>query len=435
MRNDITFADGRAIKAEDVAASFARTLTPATAGGDVTALAGVSQLAGIEGAEEVLAGHRESLSGIQVSDAVNMIFTLTAPDSAFPEKLASIPASVVDTTGSGHVSANATGHFRLDGPASSDILTMTNQEYRYKGNSTVKELSFLLGASAANPGNLLQAGKIDIATGLTADEAALLVDPANSLDSLNVVATPEFSLLYLALDPTRAPLDDQNIRRAIQIGFPWDRLVAAAGASVDRAQGVIAPGMLGRDWPAVIPAYDLELARHAIAQSRYGTPERVPPIPIYTGQTSLSDPLRNVGVALQEWLGQHLGLSIEPVSVAWGDFIGGLPAGRFPNYSLTWVADYPDPSAFLRVLFGSDSPDNYSGYRSAAFDALVSEALSTPDEASRITLYEQAQQLLIDDAVVMPISFDIGYTAYRNGIGGVPVTPIGLIGLESVSVS
>jgi oligopeptide transport system substrate-binding protein len=156
------------------------------------------------------------------------------------------------------------------------------------------------------------------------------------------------------------------------------------------------------------------------------------PIAIHTGQTTLSDPLRNVGVALQEYLGAHLGLRIEPVSVAWGDFLAGLATGRFPTHSLTWVADYPDPSAFLNVLFGSASPDNYARYRSDAFDALVAEALSTPDEVSRAALFAQAQQVLIDDAVVVPISFDIGYTAFRTGIGGVPVTPIGLVGLESI---
>ena len=145
-----------------------------------------------------------------------------------------------------------------------------------------------------------------------------------------------------------------------------------------------------------------------------------------------ADPLRNVGVALQEVLGETIGLRVNPVSVAGGDFLSGLPAGRFPTYSLTWVADFPDPSAFLQVLFGSSSPDNYSGYRSATFDTMVADALAAQDEESRFAAFAAAQQVLIDDAAIIPIAFDIGYTAYRTGISGVPVSPIGLVGLEAV---
>ncbi|MGC4190654.1 MAG: ABC transporter substrate-binding protein [Thermomicrobiales bacterium] len=431
LRDGITFHDGRPIVAEDVASSFLRALDPVTADGDASALAAAGQLAGIDGAADVLAGRAQRLSGVEVRDATRLTIALTEPDAAFPEKLASVAASIVDTTVGQSIAANGTGPFRLDLSTFDEKLTMAHIDSPYNGHGTVSTLSFLTGAAAAMPGNLLQAGTIDIATGLSADEAALLADPASGV-SIQTVAAPEFSLLFLALSPTMAPLDDPHIRRALQTGFPWTRLAEAAGASVRPARGIVAPGMLDRDWGASIPSYDLARARSEIAQSRYGEAARVPPIAIYTGQTSLSDPLRNVGVALQEYLGEPLGLQIEPVSVAWGDFLAGLPAGRFSTYSLTWVADYPDPSAFLRVLFGSDSPDNYLGYRSDAFDALISEALSITDKTSRADLYARAQQMLIDDAVVIPISFDIGYTAFRTGIQGVPVSPIGLVGLESI---
>lgn len=432
LREGATFAGGRAVLAEDVAASFARALDPATAGGDASALAGVGQLAGIAGADDVLAGRTGRLAGIAVSGPRDLTIALSAPDAAFPGKLASVAASIVDTVSGGPVETRGSGPFGVAPSPSSDILTMARRMYPYEGHGTVSSLSFLLGASATNPANLLQAGSIDIATGLPADQAALLADPASGAGSPTVVRTPAFSLLYLALSPHSAPLDDLHIRRAIQVGFPWGRLAEAAGASVQPARGVIAPGMLGRSWDAAIPAFDPDLARAEIGRSRYGAAEHVPPIPVFTGQTTRSDPLRNVGVALQEVLGERLGLRIEPVSVAWGDFLAGLPAGRFPTHSLTWVADYPDPSAFLDVLFGSGSPDNYAGYRSEAFDAVLAEARATPEEGTRAGLFARAQQMLIDDAIVVPIAFDIGYTAFRTGIGGVPVTPIGLGGLESI---
>ena len=84
------------------------------------------------------------------------------------------------------------------------------------------------------------------------------------------------------------------------------------------------------------------------------------------------------------------------------------------------------------MLFGSDSSENYTGYRNDAFDALLAEARGSLDQTERIGLYQRAQQMLIDDAVLIPLFFDIGYTAMRPGIAGVPATPIGMLGLESV---
>ena len=432
LRDDAAFHDGRPIRAGDVAASFVRALDPATAAGDRSLLAASGQLAGIEGADAVLAGKATHLAGLVIHDDRRFTITLADPDAAFPQKLASVAASVVDTSTPEASAANGSGPFRLENPSSSENLTITTTLAPDKRPGTVTSLSFLLGPSAANGGNLLQGGVVDIAPGLGADQAALISDPAVG-GAFTVTAVPEFSLLYLAMGPFTPPLDDIHIRRAIQLGFPWKRLAAAAGAGVRPARGVIAPGMLDREWDADLPPYDVDLARREVARSRYGSAERVPPITVYTGQTALSDPLRNIGVALQEELGPRLGLRIEPVSVAWDDFLAGLPAGRFPTYALTWVADFPDPSAFLQVLFASDSPDNYSGYRSAAFDALIAEALATPEPEARAERYSSAQQMLIDDAAIVPVSFDIGYTAFRTGIVGVPASPIGLLGLESVS--
>ncbi|MGB3328157.1 MAG: ABC transporter substrate-binding protein [Thermomicrobiales bacterium] len=431
LRPDGTFHDGRPITARDVEASLARALNPATAGGDRTALAAAGQLGGIRGAGDVLAGRTDRLGGVEVMSDRQLQITLDGPDAAFPGKLASVAASIVDATGSYAIAMNGTGPFSLASVPSGESLTMNRRGYYDHGHSTVSMLSFVTGSAAAMPGNLLQAGSIDLASGLPSDQAVLLADPASGAGDVRVTAMPEFSLLYLALSPLDEALADLSIRRAIQVGFPWQRLAESA-TGVQPAQGIIAPGMLGRDWPANLPPFDLERAKAEIARSRFGSADRVPPITVYTGQTSAADPLRNVGVAMQEFLGEQLGLRIEPVSVAWDDFLAGLPAGRFPTYSLTWIADFPDPSSFLEVLFGAGSPDNYTGHASSALDGLLTEARSAADDERRATLFARAQQVLIDEALVMPISFDIGYTAYRMGIGGVPISPIGLVGLETV---
>ncbi|MGI8484225.1 MAG: ABC transporter substrate-binding protein [Thermomicrobiales bacterium] len=434
LRPDAKFHDGRAVVAADIHASFVRSLYPGTAGGDVSSLAAASYLGGIAGAANIVNGSATTLSGFEViSDRVFTI-RLVQPDAAFPLKLASVPASIVDATQSRDaLIPNGTGPYAVTAFAPGESLALTVSPTWHGKAPAVSTISFRLGDSASQPLNLFQGGEIDVLDGIPNDQMLLLKDPASGVEIGDIISTSLFSVFYLALSTTVAPLDDIYIRRALQHGFPGAKLATSNAGNVAAARGFLPPGMLGQDWIADIPPYDLDAARQAIAQSRYGTAANVPPIALFGGQTSIADPLHNVGVAMQETAGVELGLTFEPVSVAWSDFVTGLPRRRFSSYSITWIADYPDPESLLWVLFGSDSTENYTGYRNDAFDALLAEARSSLDQTDRIGLYRRAQQMLIDDAVLIPLFFDIGYTAMRPGIVGVPVTPIGMLGLESVS--
>jgi ABC-type oligopeptide transport system substrate-binding subunit len=104
---------------------------------------------------------------------------------------------------------------------------------------------------------------------------------------------------------------------------------------------------------------------------------------------------------------------------------------RFPAYALYWGADYPDPESMIEMLFGSASPDNYTGYANADLDALL-ELARNGAPVERIGLFEQANQLLIDDVALIPMYHPTGHTLTREGMGGVVVTPMGIIGLETI---
>jgi oligopeptide transport system substrate-binding protein len=86
----------------------------------------------------------------------------------------------------------------------------------------------------------------------------------------------------------------------------------------------------------------------------------------------------------------------------------------------------------LWMLFGSDSPDNYTGYRNREFDGLLTEAAGVVDATARVPLYTAAQQVLLDDGAVIPFYFDVGHTLVRPEVSGLEVTPLGILGFEHV---
>src|SRR3970040_446366 len=76
--------------------------------------------------------------------------------------------------------------------------------------------------------------------------------------------------------------------------------------------------------------------------------------------------------------------------------------GQFPVFQYAWFADVPDPDNFLFKLFHSKSPRNYTGYSNPQLDALLQRARHASGGPLRLDLSRRAEQLVVDDAVVIP---------------------------------
>lgn len=431
LRSDARFHDGRAIEAEDVSWSFVRALHPATAEAAGLPLSGTTFLGDILGAEDVMSGESDTLSGVEVLDSRTLRIGLRGPSTTFLMRLASAPASVLDrhqdtTAPNWWTALNGSGPYRIASlePASSIGLQAVES---WQGSAIpVSDVNIRVGLAASAPENLLQNGDIDLLDDAHPALVPLLLDPATELTGYQFWETAQFALSYIAFGGREAPLDDIHVRRAIQLAFDVPAyLDAAVGDSVIRPEGVIPPGVLGRAWRVDVPAANLEAARREISASAYGTPENVPPIRIHAADI-------NPVEALRDLLSRDLGLRIEAVQVNWGDFLDGLAAREWDAYSLFWGMDYPDPEALLAMLWESTSADNYTGYRNDEYDAILAASTHEPDEIVRQGLYMDAQQLLIDDVAVIPLYVPRRYTFARPGFSQVPVTPIGLMGLEKL---
>lgn len=432
LRPDARFHDGRQITAPDVVASLTRALNPATTGGDPSALAASTYLMDIAGAADMLSGRTGTLAGATAPDATTVRMQLAAPRSTFLMKLASVTASVVDPRQAGSSAdwwqrPNGSGPFRVTSYEPS--LLALQPVARWLGQSIgLSGVQVLLGAASGLPFNLYQAGKIDLVPSIPAEQVAWARDPNSGIPG-KVTATPQFAFRYLTFGNRQPPLDDRHIRQALGLAYPaTDFATVTLDNLVLPARGVIPPGMLGQpDWSGQIAPVDLGAARAAIAASRYGRPDRVPPIEVYAADPGPAESLRDVA-------GPALGLDISVIALDFGDFLTGLARRQFGAYTLYWGADYPDPEAILQMLWGSDSPDNYTGYSNATFDRALATARGELDDARRAAAYRQAQQALLDDHVVIPLMFDVAYAVARPGVQGARITPMGLLGLERITM-
>jgi oligopeptide transport system substrate-binding protein len=97
-------------------------------------------------------------------------------------------------------------------------------------------------------------------------------------------------------------------------------------------------------------------------------------------------------------LGVTVTLNTVPVSV----YASNPEENPFDFCTMTWIGDYFDPMAFLS-LFESSSSYNLANYSNAEFDKVL-ELAQNADEITRTNLLQQAEKLLLDDGVVIPVS-------------------------------
>ncbi len=431
IRPGLSFASGAPVDASAVATSLARALNPAIAGGDASQLPATTYIGDIAGAEDVLAGRLQRLSGVEVESERSVRITLAKPSGTFLMRLCSVPASIVDAgeiekVDGVPVGPAGVGPFVVTSVAPDRSVRLEPAPSWFGTPIALDAVEIVTGVAASNPFNLFQAGELDLLPRLQRELVPLAADPAAGLDA-RLVSRPAFALSFIAFGTTSPPLDDVHVRRALAMAFPVERIARDRYQNqVLAPRGLLPQGMLDHEWPAALLPYDPDAARAELGKSRYAG-ATIPPIEAFAADV---EPLR----AFRDETARELGLEVEVFDVGWTDFLPRLSQGAYPAYSLYWGADYPDPESLLWMLFGTGSADNYIGYDQPAYERALDGARRDEDVEARVAGYADAERMLLEDGACLPLYQDVTNTLVRTGVRGVPVTPMGVLGLESVEI-
>ena len=120
-----------------------------------------------------------------------------------------------------------------------------------------------------------------------------------------------------------------------------------------------------------------------------------------------SDANQRIAELIQAQL-KEIGVALELRRLDWAAHIKLVDDGSAGFFRQGWIADYPDPENFLTVLFHSrnvGAPGNTSRYRNPAVDRLLDEADTMPAGAPRMKRYQEAEQVILGDAVWISLYF------------------------------
>ena len=421
LRDNARFHDGRAVTAADVKYSWERALHP-----DLESPVAHTYLGDIVGAQAMVDGEAETLEGVEVLDDRTLRVTITDPFSYFLSKLTYPTSFVVDRanveTGEDWTDApNGTGAFKLKVWEKDRLLILERNEDWYGGAPALAHVVYRI--FAGNPMQMYENGEIDL-TGIYVNNIDRARDPANDLNSQLVEGT-ELCTSYLGFNVSHPPFDDPKVRQALALAMEADKqLEVTFKGLATRAAGFVPPGMFGHNEALVPSAFDLETAKQLLQESRYSGAENLPTITSYANDNAIHWAWR-----------EHLGLEVEAVDVfEFSDFLERLDNEEYGVFTAGWCADYPDPQNFLHVLFHSESAENRFGYENEQVDALLEEAAVESDPDRRASLYNQAEEMVLDDWVAVPLRHNNSYFVVRPYVKGFELTPIGVPQLQNISI-
>jgi oligopeptide transport system substrate-binding protein len=426
LRTTARFQNGRAISADDVAFSLARACDPSTAAdGQPKNLPAAAGLNDVLGCLDRINGRTSDVAGIRVLDPLTIMLVLDAPKAYFLQKLTLPDAAIIDrndlTRGPlWSTQPNGSGPFRLTG-WKPDAITLSRFDQFYDQVATLDTVTILIGARAANPLNLYDGNKIDVAA--VPVQAVDRVSVASSPVKNELHVIPTLSTTYIGINMKAAPLDSFNVRAALIRTIDREKVdTVMLDGKVTPAQGIVPPAIPGGKWDATIPVVDAKTATTLLPPA---TAKTLPAISFGTGGS-------NLGAMVKAVAEPDLGVHIDVEESRFGDYLSELDAHTYGLFVVNWVADYPDAQNFLDVLFHTGSPRNYGNYSNPKVDALLDQANVEQDATKRADLYRQAQQQILDDVAMIPIYHDTDYELVKPYVKGLSITAMGILRLETV---
>jgi ABC-type transport system substrate-binding protein len=252
------------------------------------------------------------------------------------------------------------------------------------------------------------------------DKIVLQANPYLNIEYLGILVDTANELLK------NSPMRLQKIRQAINYGFDRRKMVLYLRNSLGTAaeSGFVPMGLPSFD-SSVVKGYHYDPAksRRLLAEAGYPDGKNFPAIKLLTIAT-YAEMANFIARQLEE-----TGISVQTETVQKSLLLEMTSNSRALFFRGSWIADYPDAENYLSVFYSKNpAPPNYTRYHNPQFDALFEKALTEQNDSLRYKLYQQADQVMINDAPVVPLWYDKSVRLVQMNVKG--FTPNGLNLLE-----
>ena len=411
LKEGIKFGNGREVTAEDVKYTLERVVDPAWESW------ANYYLAVIEGAQEVMDGEAEEVSGIQVVDKYTIEFKLTYQDPTFLSILALpnnfiVPQEEVEKWGEDfglHPMGAGPFIFKEFVPGQKAVF-VKNPHYYVEGEPYIEEIEMVLGIEPATAMLRAEKGELDVISAdmMPSSEFARVVQDSAYADRL--FQEPSLNPWWLGMNNKMPPLDDVKVRQAINYAIDKDKLRKLTGGKGQPLAGIYPAGLPGHDPNFEGYSYDPEKAKSLLAEAGAEGIE----LEITVSESPLEASLAQ---AIQQDL-DAVGIKVTITQVSRAVVRDLRKKGEAQMYFSNWFLMIPDPSDLVNNLCLCDVSSNYDFYCNPKVDELAEQVMPELDPAKRAETYQEIERLLMADAIHAPLFNNASYWFHPSELKG-----------------
>ncbi|MDE1186911.1 MAG: ABC transporter substrate-binding protein [Pantoea sp.] len=422
LRENARWSNGEPVTAADFVYSWQRLADPRTA----SPYASYLQAAHVANVDAIMAGKAKPAElGVKALDARHFQVTLTEPVPYFLAMVANtamkpVYPPAVEKWGEQWTQPE---HYVSNGPytlsqwvVNENIVVKRNPLYWDNAHTVIEEGVYLPLSSENSDINRYRSGGTDMTNSVVPPDMyhKLRQDLGDQ-----VKVSPLLCTFYYEINNKKAPFDDVRVRTALKLTLDRDII----------AQKVMGQGQ--------IPAYSLtppftdgvklsppawfnqtQAERNASAKKLLAEAGFNDQHPLrFSLLYNTSEQNKKQAIAAASMWQKNLGAVVTLENQEWKTLLETRHQAQYDVVRATWCADYNEPSTFLNILL-SGASINTAFYSSPAFDRLMAQTLTAPDEATRAVLYQQAENQQDKDSAIIPVYYRVSVRLVKPWVGG-----------------
>lgn len=422
LREEAKWSDGDPVTAEDFVYSWRRLSDPETA----SPYSSYLQNAYILNAQAILSGKMPtSALGVKALDSQHLQVTLSHPvpylvDMLSHTSMKPVNRKAIEQYGDKWTQPQnfvGNGAYLLDKWVVNErIVVKRNPLYWDNQNSRIDQATFLAITSEVSDINRYRSGEIDISNSAI---PPMLYKKMQQEKPNELYVRPYLCTFYYEINNQKAPFNDPRVREALKLGLDRETITHKIMAQGQIVAYGFTPTFINNgdfttpSWANLSAEQRYQRAKDLLTEAGYSEQNPLKFSLLY----NTSDQNKQQAIVAASMWQKNIGVQVTLQNQEWKTSLQSRHEGLYDVARATWCADYNEPSAFLNMMLSQNS-NNTAFYNNPAFDALLEQALTAPDDQSRHVIYQQAETLLDKDSAVIPVYYRVSARMIKPTVGG-----------------
>jgi oligopeptide transport system substrate-binding protein len=400
------------------------------------------------GANDYFNKKTSSISGIKIIDDKTFSLELVTTSNSFLKQLTNPAVAIVNETAVktyGKKLKTGAGPFMYDNSSTAEkILLLRNPNYYLKDEDQCSlpylDTVILAIVPTIEDGLILfEDEKIDLVNTLPSQRVKEIVEKniqefVSSPPKSILQREPEMISQYYVFNTKQKPFDNVKVRQAINYGIDKDKLVdnVLQGQAIGPANYGITPNTFSNYNITKIKGYtlDVEKAKKLLSEAGYPNGKDFPEVRVLINSGNSRN--SSVAVELQKQLKANLNINVNFESLPNFQKYELQVQGKGDLYRDAWIADFSSPESFLNLFVGDNVPSelnapsypNTGRYQNAEYDFNFKKGRNLSNVDSSYAYFMKAEQILINDAAIIPLWYEGSYRLLSNKIKDLKLNPM-----------